>query len=40
MNSAVIPGREALASEPGIQKPGTLLDSGFIAIAPRFARSR
>jgi hypothetical protein len=30
----VIPGREALASEPGIQRRARLLDSGFVAIEP------
>jgi hypothetical protein len=34
--TSVIPGREALASEPGIQTKS--LDSGFVAIAPRFTR--
>jgi hypothetical protein len=35
----VIPGREALASEPGIQRRARLLDSGFVVNGPRFART-
>jgi hypothetical protein len=35
----VIPGR-ASSREPGIQTLCVLLDSGFVVIGPRFARTR
>ena len=39
LNLVVIPGR-APSREPGIQKRVSYLDSGFVVIGPRFARTR
>jgi hypothetical protein len=39
LNLFVIPGRAA-SREPGIQKCAKCLDSGFVVIGPRFARTR